>query len=790
MKKVSIRWILILGMPGLIIGMITLITLSTYFSSKQVFTHHARDIMRNISSYTIDKSRSHLNPARDAALLTSGLAVSKIVTSSNKEEMESYFYEQLLVNSQISNIYYGTVEGEFVMVSRKEGGRFLTKIVSAPDEKRQVLFKEMDSSFSELYRYSDSNDTYDPRQRPWFKKAVSEEGLIWTDPYVFFTSRNPGITTASPVYNVNGSLHGVVGVDIEISELSDFIKTLTIGENGKAFILDSSGQVLAYPEKDKITHSAGESDTVSLVSIGELDDPVSQAAYNALQTIEYDLNDNREIFFSFKHEGEVYQAMFAPFRASYWPWLLGIYVAEDDYIGVLKSNRNYIIMISALLAFSSILIGFFITRSIVSALNTLQKAAKQVGDGNLDEALVVNTPYRELDETAGIFDIMRIDLKEKSKIEEQFQQTQKVESIGRLAGGVAHDLNNLLTPILGYSEILMSKLSDDAKVTRQVGQIHKAGVKAKELVQQLLAFSRKQDLEYKTMNLNDVVSDFQKLLRRTIREDIDLVINLSEKPSLILADRGQIEQVIMNLAVNGQDAMDNRGTLTIDISLVDREERKGTDVLLAVRDGGCGMDDETQKHIFEPFFSTKGDLGIGLGLATVHGIVNQHHGEIVVKSRVGEGTAFEVYLPLVGDGIGEVPKSLVTEEKKEGTGTILVAEDNLQVLELTETILESLGYNVLTAENGLKALDILREQKDPVDLLLSDVVMPELNGKELYERARLIHGELKVLFMSGYTDNVIARHNVKGKDSPFIQKPFTKADLAGKLREILETDQD
>ena len=257
MKKVSIRWVLILGMPGLVMGMITLITLSTYFSSKQVFTSHTRDIMRNISSYTIDKSRSHLNPARDAALLTSGLAVNKIVTSSNKSEMESYFYEQLLVNSQFSNIYYGTVDGEFVMVSRRGQDEFLTKVISVADGYRNVLFKEMDHFFAETSRYVDFEDNYDPRKRPWFIDAINERKLIWTNPYVFFTSRNPGITTASPVYNLNGSLHGVVGVDIEISELSDFIKTLSIGEGGKAFILDSNGQVLAYPDKTKITHSEG-----------------------------------------------------------------------------------------------------------------------------------------------------------------------------------------------------------------------------------------------------------------------------------------------------------------------------------------------------------------------------------------------------------------------------------------------------------------------------------------------------------------------------------------------------
>ncbi len=795
MKKLSLRWILILGMPGLVIGMVSLITLSTYLSSKQAFTHHIRDIMRNISSYTIDKSRSHLNPAKDAALLTSGLAVSKIVTSSKKSEMESYFYEQLLVNAQISSIYYGTVEGEFVMVSRDDHEGFLTKIITIDNGDRNVLFKEMDKTFSELYRYKEPNDTYDPRKRPWFKDAINEKKLIWTDPYVFFTSRNPGITTASPVYNANGSLHGVVGVDIEISELSDFISTLSIGASGKAFILDNNGQVLAYPEKEKITHKTGESDTVSLVSIGELDDPISQEAYNALKSIEYDLNGDSEIFFTFKHEGRVYQAMFAPFRASYWPWLLGIYVAEDDYIGVIKENRNYSVILSFALGLITALIGFLITRSIVTPLNKLQLAAKEVAKGNLDKPLKNETIYRELDETAEMFELMRSGLKEKKRIEEQFQRTQKVESIGRLAGGVAHDLNNLLTPILGYSEILMLRLSDDKKKQGQVRQIHKAGIKAKDLVKQLLAFSRNQELEYKPLDLNGVVSGFLNLLRRTIRENVAIEFSGSDRPPVILADQGKIEQVIMNLAVNGQDAMPDGGTIRISISLVEREElpveirreaEKEHFALLTVSDEGCGMDEETQKHIFEPFFSTKGEFGNGLGLATVYGIVSQHHGRILVRSRSDEGSTFEVYLPLSDESQISAASPASPEKSIRGRETILVAEDNTQVMELTRTILEDLGYEVMSADNGLTALDMLNSGRDQIDLLLSDVIMPEMNGKELFDRARQVHPGLKVLYMSGYTDNNIVSLREIEKEPNFIQKPFSATDLAHKIRQILD----
>ncbi|MDA3810209.1 MAG: ATP-binding protein [Spirochaetaceae bacterium] len=598
-------------------------------------------------------------------------------------------------------------------------------------------------------------------------------------------------------YNPGGSLHGVVGVDIEISELSDFINTLSIGVSGKAFILDSKGQVLAYPDKTKITHQTGQSDSVSLVSIADLDDQISLAAYNTLQNLNYELDENKELFFTFKHNKEVYHAMFAPFKASYWPWLLGIYIPENDYLGTLIKNRMYTVFLSVILGLITILIGTWITRSIVNPLKKLQSAAENVGSGNLETPIIIKTYYREVDETALMFEIMRHDLEEKAKLEDQYQQAQKVESIGRLAGGVAHDLNNLLTPILGYSEILMKNLDNDEFKKRQVNQIYQAGSKAKDLVHQLLAFSRKQELQYKPLDLNQVIFSFEKLLKRTIRENIDIQIKKSLKTPLVIAEPGQIEQVIMNLSVNAQDAMTDGGVLTIELSVVEMEDTKenkyhnikhGFYVQLSISDTGAGMEEEVQKHIFEPFFSTKGESGIGLGLATVYGIVNQHKGDILVYSELGVGTSFKVYLPLSEVELVKNSKVRTIQSDYKGTETILVTEDNEQVMELTNTILTSLGYTVLSAENGSKALAILANYEQPVHLLLTDVIMPGINGKELYDKALLLHEKLKVLFMSGYADNAIAHHNVIESGALFIQKPFSTKSLSKKIREILDSE--
>ena len=385
---------------------------------------------------------------------------------------------------------------------------------------------------------------------------------------------------------------------------------------------------------------------------------------------------------------------------------------------------------------------------------------------------------------------------EKARIESQYRQFQKVEAIGRLAGGVAHDLNNLLTPIIGYSELLSGDLALGDLRRDSIQQILRAAYGARDLVHQLLAFSRKQTLKYQPLNLNKTVRGFEKLLRRTIREDIDLRIVASPDIRTIMGDIGQIEQVLMNLFVNAQQAMPQGGRLIIETALVALDAayaaahhniQPGRYVMLAVSDTGRGMDQETLEHIFEPFFSTKGDQGTGLGLATVYGIVKQHGGHVWAYSEVDKGSIFKVYLP-----VSEQSPAESTEEEEEaashmqGSETILLAEDNDQVRILAEAVLKRHGYTVLVADRGAEALNLLKAHTGKVDLLLTDVVMPDMNGKVLFEKAVAVQPGLKVLYMSGYSDEVIASRGVLDEGVRFIQKPFTVRALAAKVREVLE----
>ena len=385
---------------------------------------------------------------------------------------------------------------------------------------------------------------------------------------------------------------------------------------------------------------------------------------------------------------------------------------------------------------------------------------------------------------------------ERLKLEQQFHQAQKLESVGLLAGGVAHDLNNLLTPILGYGEMLVMD-SAGPKVRKQYANgIVQAGKRARDIVNQLLAFSRKQSLEVKAVNLNLLVTGFEELLRRLIPEDIDINIKLFRDLPLIRGDVSQLGQVVMNLAVNARDAMPDGGILTIETAVTEINEEfvatndnlfPGIYATLVLTDTGLGMDARTRAKIFEPFFSTKPKhKGSGLGLATVYGIVRQHGGDINVYSQPLKGTTFKVFLP-VSSGDTDAAEDVIQPDEKilNGSETILMVEDDGHVRSLVLSILKRRGYHVLAAESAEQALEILKEYSKPVDLLLTDVVMPGLNGRELFDRISPQYPDMKVIYMSGYSGEVIAARGVMDAGVNFIQKPFAVHALAAKIREVL-----
>ncbi len=445
-----------------------------------------------------------------------------------------------------------------------------------------------------------------------------------------------------------------------------------------------------------------------------------------------------------------------------------------------------------------------LSRAVLKGESTHDEEVIIRDEDGVDHWVIVNAaPVRDSEGnvTAGIVvfhDITerRQALEERERLEEQLHQSQKMESVGRLAGGVAHDFNNMLSVILGYAELAIVKTDSGDPIQKPLREIINAAARSSELVSQLLAFARRQTVTPKVLDLNDFIPGTLKMLRRLIGEDIDLTWQPGRNLWPVNIDPSQADQILANLAVNARDAITGVGKVAIwtenhtveaDSEPDSPEAAPGDYVVVCVKDNGCGMDDEVQANLFEPFFTTKevGE-GTGLGLATVYGIVRQNDGFITVDSSPGQGSTFCVYIPCY-QGAGERSRDNSNDKQRlRGTETVLIVEDEPSILELGSLLLENYGYTVLTADNPIKALTLVENTDRPVDLLLSDVVMPEMNGRSLADKLLKKYPDMKLLFMSGYTSNVIAPHGVLDDDVHFLQKPFTAKSLASKVREVLD----
>jgi PAS domain S-box-containing protein len=447
-------------------------------------------------------------------------------------------------------------------------------------------------------------------------------------------------------------------------------------------------------------------------------------------------------------------------------------------------------------------------RELLESPNTTQvtDATLQDASGTWRNILFYKAVYTTKDGTLGGTVGTFIDIterlkaeEERKKLEAQLHQAQKMEAVGQLAGGIAHDFNNILTAITGYSSIILLRIEKESPLRHFVQQVLTAAERATELTNGLLTFSRRQVLHAKPMDLCGVVRGLEKMLRRIVPEDIDFRTTVPDKDLIVMADKGQIGQVLMNLVTNAKDAMPRGGNLTIEVSPVVMEERfvhahgfgePGDYACVTVSDTGQGMDEETRKRIFEPFFTTKEvDKGTGLGMAIIYGIIQQHNGYISVYSEKERGTTFKIYLPLIAEGIKEEHDTREAEPPPGGTETVLLAEDDATVLELHRMILEEAGYKVIEAVDGQDALDKFTEHRTEVDILATDVIMPKINGKSLFEEISKIRPDMKVLFISGYTKDLIVERGIMEDEFSVITKPVTSHELLKKMRELLDRNR-
>lgn len=489
-------------------------------------------------------------------------------------------------------------------------------------------------------------------------------------------------------------------------------------------------------------------------------------------------------------------------------------IVRNEMPAIEQLNRSSERLIQLLLVFALVLLLLiysslvrWVSRPLRQIMESLEQNHSKPIDGMCEDtsefgelARTTRKFFEQRDNLVREMEERRVTEEALRKSEEELRHSQKMEAVGRLAGGVAHDFNNLLTAIIGYAELISTRVTSNTLARQNADLIRKAGEQAAALTRQLLAFSRKQILQPKVIDLNELVGDMEKLLRRVIGERFNLQTHPDAEIGRVKADPSQIEQVVLNLGVNARDAMPRGGELVIHTANVHLDRTTapqisaslapGDYVLLSVTDTGAGMDEETKSHIFEPFFTTKGPgKGTGLGLATVYGIVRQTGGGISVETEPGKGSTFRIYLPMVTGPVDYTKTPSAPVEKSDNFETVLVVEDEEIVRDLVCAVLEEQGYNVLCAADGLEALELAENFDGTIHLLVTDVIMPHMNGPELAGKLSAIRAEMKVLYVSGYSDNDIGDHGVLNPRFELLQKPFTPQTLARKIRDVIHEDK-
>jgi signal transduction histidine kinase len=622
--------------------------------------------------------------------------------------------------------------------------------------------------------------------RPYFQRALSQKQFMVGEYVVGKETGQGALPMVYPLVTPAGDVSRVAFATVDLESLTASLGGDDWPADAEILITDRLHTVIAmYPDNHK------------LVGRSVKNGPVTRRIGTSLRGA-----------FDFQERGATEAIAFERVR----PVESGITVR----VQILKNNARAAAtwaMYQHLVAFSLVALIVLVVvkaasdRLLLQPIEELTQASRRLAEGDLGARVACSTTIPELNELGKTFDAMATVLEERETarlrvemerkdLEQQYHQAQKMDAVGRLAGGIAHDFNNMLTAILGYCELLADDPSVKDHHRADIREIERAGKTAAQLTRQLLSFSRREIVEPTVLDLNAVVGGMDNMLHRLVGEHIDMRTTLAPHLESVKADRGQVEQVILNLVVNARDAMPDGGLMSIETANVCLPEGvtsayltapPGHYVVLTVKDTGSGMTDNVLEHLFEPFFTTKRSTkGTGLGLATIYGILKQNDGGIAVESTAGAGSVFRIYFPSCSERPSDpLPQPTSARTSPDGTGTILIVEDDPGIRELSSKILKRCGYTVLVANGGHEARLICERHDGIIDLLLSDVVMPGMNGPTVAEMLTKMRPAMKVVFMSGYTDDAIVRHGVMERDVPFLQKPFTPERLANKIVEVL-----
>jgi signal transduction histidine kinase/CheY-like chemotaxis protein len=624
--------------------------------------------------------------------------------------------------------------------------------------------------------------------RPWYRTTIEQQGFVVGDYVIGRQTGRASLPFGYPVRDSAGQLRGAVFATVDLQRLNESLIGADWSEDVTLTVTDRHHTVLAHlPDWQKWVGQSLKDDVIT-----------AKMGSSPRGVVEYVERGERQLI--------AFARIDKPTATG-----LTVRVFVNKTRAMAGANRSMYQGLGALALMSLfVLIGVKAAsdRLLLEPIVRLTKASRRLAAGDLRARAASSTTIPELSELGKDFDDMAAALEEREAarlraeterkdLEQQYHQSQKMDAVGRLAGGIAHDFNNMLTAILGYSELLLEDPSLSVDQRSDIGEIDKAGRTAAALTRQLLAFSRREIVEPIVLDVNTVFGGMDKMLHRLIGEHLQMEIRLAPTLDAVKADRGQIEQVILNLIVNARDAMPRGGSILIETANLDMPDgvvsaylsaAPGRYVVISVSDTGSGMSADVLVHLFEPFFTTKTvGKGTGLGLATIYGIVKQSGGGITVQSELGHGSTFRIYLPRCDESITEAAAGAAVERAPARNATILIVEDDPGIRDLTAKVLSRYGYAVLTADGGKEARLVCESHPGGIDLLLSDVVMPGMSGPMVAEMLTKMRPSMKVVYMSGYTDDAIVRHGVMVHEVPFLQKPFTPERLANKIAEVLAT---
>ncbi len=815
--KISIRWAVIIGCIVLVWGTQLIITPFSFFSNRRVMLGHTKDIMQNILDLTLEETQNFFSVARGAAHLTKRLISSQVVNADKDqiEKLELYFIDQLELYSQFAGIYFATPGGDFYYVNRdssRPGEGYRSKFIEVNEAGRHIRFIWRDRQMNQVDEREDPTDTYDPRNRPWYQKAVKEKNIVWTDPYAFFSSQKPGITTAGPIFGADGSLIGVVGVDIELDVLSRFVGKLRVGKTGMAFIINQDKDVIAFPDVEQVKYQGENKDgKIRLSKLHELDNPLCNLAYNAIKmaAIKTETGEpsHAPAFAVFESDQKKYYTMFTGVAASTMSWMIGVYIPEADYFGEINANRNLTLLITLVVSLLATIGGLMLAGQLIRPISELDQEARHIKNHDYSSLPRIKTVFNQIQRTADTFYDMKnavVDYKkelEKTEkihrdIWKQLQAARKMEAIGTLAGGIAHDFNNILSGIFGYAELLRVSLKPEDELQTHVDSITMAGDRARDLVRQILAFSFQDVHELKPLEVHAIINEACNLLASSLPVSVKIIRNIDENCRLILGDATQIHQVALNLMTNAFHAMEEKGgTLSIGLEeieltggqlLEELELRPGHYLCYSVVDTGVGITSQVMDKIFDPYFTTKAQgKGTGLGLAVIKGIVQNHRGGIHVESKPGKGSRFEIFLPLIE--ADQKPVDMVGHTRiQKGSEHILLVDDQKEVIRIERLILEVLGYRVTARLSGREALETFVASPSTYAMVITDMNMSQMSGETLARELMAVQPDIPVILLTGYHEGMTRDKARAMGIKDFLMKPVKLKEFSATIREILD----